>query len=171
MCVRVSDGKRLASGCDDGKVVLWDTQTGQAVWRLEEHELRITGFAWLASSQCVAVPRCVPTPCFTTQLLMLVTPVGGGRYMFQVEGAASKSSRNMASSNHVGRKLVIAGKDNTLAVYQEKFDRRSSRRNVARAASRGGKASQEGYELMCRVDWLKSPIMSLSFSRQTFMYV
>lgn len=102
---------------------------------------------------------------------MLFAPVGGGRYMFQVEGAASKSSRNMASSNHVGRKVVIAGKDNTLAVYQEKFDRRSSRRNVARAASRGGKASQEGYELMCRVDWLKSPIMSLSFSRQTFMSV
>ena len=47
----VLDGKRLLSGCLDGKVGLWDTSTGQIIHMYDDHDLPVTGLVWLASAE------------------------------------------------------------------------------------------------------------------------
>jgi len=49
-------------------VIVWDTFTGHQVWRLEEHELRITGLVWLASAEYATLACCNIPPSATPHI-------------------------------------------------------------------------------------------------------
>ena len=73
----------------------------------------------------------------------------------QQAGNAKPSGNATSRQPYVGRKLVVACKDNTFAVFTEANRRRGD----------------AGFELLWRTDWQKTYILSLSFCREKFMCV
>ena len=109
------DGQVLASGAEDGSIILWDTEERSATYQLAGHRTRVTSLSWNPEGTRLASSASDGT--------VFVWDPGIGMSMHSLSGHSGMPVNAIVWSRE-GKTIYTGGDDQTIGVWEAELGRR-----------------------------------------------